>query len=218
MIHWGVWKCSSTKIIFLSGVERFSQLLIVPWVLGKGILLFLVKSNPFSTTQTCHSLYWRTLSLCVLKVFIIKLVCRAILTINSISWCGIYRPFLELLWLSTASPYSLPLVSTAIQPLLLSQQNQLQLLSCLTVLQLVAAAPFPQCPKEELNGWVHKPRFCWSEGSKICIAWESVLQRDGRGGDASAVLTVGWHAPAAGNWMRERKEVHRLESPPSSFV
>lgn len=125
------------------------------------------------------------------------------------------QPFLELLWLSTPSLCSLPLVSAAVQPFLLSQQNQLQLLSCLTILQLVAAAPFSQCPKEELDSWVHKPRIFWPEGSKPCIAWESVLQGDGRGEDASAVLTVGWHTPPAENWMRERKEVHRLESPPS---
>lgn len=113
------------------------------------MLLFLMKSNPFSNIQTCHSLYWRKLSVCVLKVFIIKLVCRAILTINSISRCDTCQPFPELPWLSTPSPCSLPLVSTAIQPFLLSQQNQLQLLSFLAVLQLVAAAPFPQRPKEE---------------------------------------------------------------------
>lgn len=134
----------------------FSALLVVPWLLGNGILLFLMESNHFFNKQTCRSLYWRKLSACILKVFIIKLVCRAILTINSISRCDMCQPFLEQLRLSTPSPCSLPLVSTAIQPFLLFQQNQLQLLSSLTVLQLVAAAPFPQCPKEELNCWVPK--------------------------------------------------------------
>lgn len=174
-----------------------------------------MESNHFSNKQTCRSLYWRKFSACILKVFIIKLVCRAILTINSISRCDTCQPFLEQLRLSTPCPCSLPLVSTAVQPFLLFQQNQLQLLSCLTVLQLVAAAPFPQCPKEELNCWVHKPRICWAERPQICIAWESVLRGDGRGEDASAVLTVEWHTPPAGNWiMREREESHRPENSP----
>lgn len=67
--------------------------------------------------QLCRSLYCKKFSACVLKVFIIKLVCRAILTINSISRCDMCQPFLELppaAFHLSALPYSLSFFSSKI--------------------------------------------------------------------------------------------------------
>lgn len=177
--------------------------------LSKGVLFFLMKGSPFSNMQTCHGLYWRKLSTCVLKVFVIKS------NVEPFLQSAVFQDVtcVSLFWICSGFPHLSP-AAFHLSALPYSLSSFANKTSCNSYLasQFSSWWQLPPSPSVLRKSWMAE---CINQGSKICIAWESVLQGDGRGEDTNVALTVGWHTPPAENWiMRQKEEVHRLERPP----